>query len=154
MTRSVAAIAVAVGASAALVLAYAALGGGRYTPTAAADPCAARAWRSPHGLQEALEQIVLSTADGAACDLGVSREELVLALGSESDIDRLAQHHDLSRKDAEQAIRDGLIRAVDDAEQADAISGSTAGVLRGIASHLPMGIVLAVLRGASALLPS
>jgi len=154
VTRSVAAIAVAVGLSAALVLAYAALGGGRYTPTAAADPCTPRAWRSPHGLQQALEQIVLSTADGAACDLGVSREELVLALGSESDIDRLAQHRDISRKDAEQAIRDGLIRAVDDAEQADAISGSTAGVLRGIASHLPLGIVLAVLRGASALLPS
>ncbi len=154
MTRSVAAITAAVSVSVALVLVYAALGGGHYTPTAAADPCAPRAWGAPHGLQEALEQIALSTADGAACTLGVSREELVLALGSESDIDRLAQKYDISRHDAEKAIREGLIRAVDDAEQADAISDSTAGALRAIASRLPLGIVLAVLRGASALLPS
>ena len=101
MTRSAAVIAAAVAVSAALVLAYAALGGGRYTPTPAADPCAPRAWRSPHGLQQALEQIVLSTADGAACDLGVSREELVLALGSESDLDRFAPSTASHANDAE-----------------------------------------------------
>ena len=114
MTRPAAVIASAVTVSAALVLVYAALGGGRYTPTRAADPCAPREWRSPHGLQAALEQIALSTADGAACDLGVSREELVLALGNESDLDRFAAKHGLSRRDAESAIRDGLVRAIHD----------------------------------------
>ena len=126
MTRSAAVIASAVAVSAALVLVYAALGGGRYTPTPAADPCAPREWRSPHGLQAALEQIALSTADGAACDLGVSREELVLALGSESDLDRFAAKHGLSHGDAESAIRDGLVRAIDDGEQANAIGSDTA----------------------------
>ena len=154
MTRSAAVIASAVAVSAALVLVYAALGGGRYTPTPAADPCASREWRSPHGLQAALEQIALSTADGAACDLGVSREELVLALGSESDLDRFAANHGLSRGDAESAIRDGLVRAIDDGEQANAIGSGTAGVLRGIATRLPIGLVLTVLRGATGLLPS
>ena len=154
MTRSAAVIASAVAVSAALVLVYAALGGGRYTPTPAADPCATREWRSPHGLQAALEQIALSTADGAACDLGVSREELVLALGGESDLDRFAAKHGLSRGDAESAIRDGLVRAIDDGEQANAISSDTADVLRGIANRVPIGLVLAVLRGASGLLPS
>ena len=154
MTRPAAVIASAVAVSAALVLVYAALGGGRYTPTPAADPCAPREWRSPHGLQATLEQIALSTADGAACDLGVSREELVLALGSESDLDRFAAKHGLSRGDAESAIRDGLVRAIDDGQQANAISGDTADVLRGIATRLPIGLVLAVLRGASGLLPS
>ncbi len=153
MIRSAAIIASAVAVSAALVLAYAALGGGRYAPTPAADACASREWRSPQGLQEALEQIALSTADGAACELGVSREELVLALAGESDLDRFAEKHGLSRDDAEIAIRKGLVRAVADAERADAIGGGTAGVLRGIASRLPIGIVLAVLRGASGLLP-
>jgi hypothetical protein len=141
--------------SAALVLAYAALGGGRYTATPVTDPCAPREWRSPHGIEETLEQIALSTADGAACDLGVSREELVLALGSESDLDRFAEEHHVSHDEVESAVRKGLVRAVDDAEAADAIGGNTAGVLRGIADHLPMGIVLAALRGAaSGLLPS
>ena len=154
MIRSAAVIASAVAVSAALVLAYAALGGGRYSPTPTADPCAPRDWRSPHGLQEALEQIALSTADGAACDLGVTREELVLALGSESDLDRFTEKHGVSRDEAESAIRDGLVRAIDDAEQADAIGGGTADVLRGIANRLPIGLVLAVLRGASSLLPS
>jgi hypothetical protein len=125
VTRSAATIATAVAVSAALVVAYA-----------------------------ALEQIALSTADGAACDLGVSREELVLALGSESDLDRFAGDHGITRDEAEDAVRRGLVRAIDDAEQADAIGGSTASVLRGIADHLPMGIVLAALRGASSLLPS
>ena len=152
MIRSAAVIASAVAVSAALVLAYAALGGGSYAPTPAADPCAPRAWRSPHGLQEAIEQIALSTADGAACDLGVSREELVLALGSQSDLDRFADQHSVSRKRAETAIRDGLVRAIDDAEQANAIGANTAGILRGIATRLPIGLVLAVLRGTSSLL--
>ena len=154
MTRSAAVIASAAAASAALVLVYAALGGGRYTPTSAADPCIPREWRSPHGLQTALEQIALSTADGAACDLGVSREELVLALGSGSDLDRFATKHDLDRGEAERAVRDGLVRAINDGERAHAIGSGTANALRGIATRLPISLVLAVLRGASGLLPS
>ena len=112
----------AVAVSAALVLAYAALGGGSYAPASVADPCAQRAWRAPDGLQEAIEQIALSTADGAACELGVTREDLVLALGSESDLDRFAADNGVSRRQAENAIRDGLVRAIDDAEDANAIS--------------------------------
>ena len=54
----------------------------------------------------------------------------MLALGSEADLDHFADEHGSTRK-AESAIRDGLVRAVDDAEQADAIGGATAGVLRG-----------------------
>jgi hypothetical protein len=155
MTRSAVVIASAVAVSAALVLSYAALGGGRYTATPVADPCAPREWRAPHGTEETIEQIALSTADGAACELGVSREELVLALGSESDLDRFAEKHHVSRDETESAVRRGLVRAVDDAHKAGAIGGSTADVLRGIANHLPMGLVLAVLRGAaSSLLPS
>ena len=78
----------------------------------------------------------------------------MLALGSEADLDHFADEHGVSRGKAESAIRDGLVRAVDDAEQADAIGGATAGVLRGIATRLPIGFVLTVLRGASSLLPS
>ena len=78
----------------------------------------------------------------------------MLALGSESDLDRFAAKQGLSGDEAESAIRDGLVRAIDDAERANAIGGSTAGVMRGFAARLPIGLVLAVLRGASGLLPS
>jgi len=148
MTRSVAVVVSAVVVSVALVLAYAALGGGRYEATPVVDPCAPREWRSPHGIEETLEQVALSTADGAACKLGVSREELVLALGSDSDLNRFGDEHHLSHDEVEDAVREGLIRAIDDGERADAIGGGTADTLRGIADHLPMGVVLAVLRGA------
>ena len=37
---------------------------------------------SPSGIQEVAEQIVLTALDGVACELGVTREEIVLALAS------------------------------------------------------------------------
>ena len=69
----------ALAVSAVVVGAYAALGGASYKPTPVANPCVKREWRSG-GLQTVLEQVVLSAADGAACSLGVSREDLVLAI--------------------------------------------------------------------------
>lgn len=152
MSRSVALVAVAVSASVVLVAVYLALGGMSYKPSSVADPCVQREWRSPHGTGETLEQIVLSTADGAACKLHVSREDLVLALAGGDDLSRFARDHGLSQGDAEDAIRDGLVRAVDDAEQAGAVGGGLADGLRTAARHLPIGFVLDVLRGASGLL--
>jgi len=143
----------AVIASAALIAVYLALGGWSYRPAVVADPCAHRPWRAPNGVAETLEQVALSTADGAACTLGVSREDLVLALAGSDDLSRFAAAHHISQGDAERAIRDGLIRAVDDAEAAHAIDGGLAGTLRSIARHLPIGIVLDAIQGASRLLP-
>jgi hypothetical protein len=73
--------AIACSAAAVLILvgAYLALGGASYAPAKVADPCAPRDWRNPQGLQAVAEQIVLSALDGAACELHVSREEIVLA---------------------------------------------------------------------------
>jgi hypothetical protein len=145
---------VAIGLVAAVIVPYVALGGGSYEPTPVADPCAPREHAEAKGLGETIERIALTAVDGVACKLGVSREELVLALGSESDLDHFAAKHELSRDDAESAIRDGLVRAINDGEHANAIGSDTAGVLRGIATRLPIGLVLAILRGASGLLPS
>jgi hypothetical protein len=152
VSRSVALVSIAVAASVALVAAYVALGGTSYKPSAVADPCTPRTVRAPHGTAEALEQIVLSTADGAACELHVSREDLVLALAGGEDLAHFAHEHGISQDDAESAIRAGIVRAVDDAQQAGAIGSGLADGLRTVAQHLPMSIVLAVLRGASALL--
>jgi hypothetical protein len=153
VTRAVVSTAGALMVSAGLIAWYVALGGASYRPSPVADPCAHRPWRAPEGIAATLEQVALSTADGAACALHVPREDLVLALASRDDLSRFATAHHVSQTDAERAIRDGLVRAVDDAEQADAIGGGLAGTLRAVARHLPIGLVLDVLHGASSLIP-
>ena len=129
-------------AVAAVLVPYAALGGASYSPTPVADPCAAREWRDPDALTEALEQVVLSALDGAACTLEVSREELVLALRSDASLDAFARERGLSRSDAERALQDGVSRAVDDAEEAGALPGFAAALVRRAAENLPPRLLL------------
>jgi hypothetical protein len=120
--------ALAVGAV--LVGSYAALGGGSYEPTPVANPCTVREWRNPGDLQTVLEQVVLSALDGAACTLGVSREDLVLALRNEKAFDSFAADHGFSSSDAERAVRQGLERTLDDAESAGALTGFAGSLAR------------------------
>lgn len=135
------AAAVAVG----LVVAYLALGGASYAPAKVADPCSARDWRDPGGLEEVAEQIVLSGLDGAACELGVSREDIVLAFGSRESRERFAREHGISDAELEELVRSGLVRAVDDAEQADALNSTIADLLRDVVSRVPVDEVLDLL---------
>jgi hypothetical protein len=136
----------------ALVASYVALGGTSYKPTPVANPCAPRPHREPSGNDERLELVVLAAADAAACRLGVSREELVLALRSTEDLDQLAAKEGKSRDELEEALRDGLVRAVGQAEDEGLIGDTTAGALRFAAEHLPLGLLLEVLRRGSSLL--
>ena len=107
------------GIAVALVGVYLALGGASYAPAAVADPCAPREDRNPEGFEQVVEQIVLSALDGAACELGVSREEVVLAFSSRASLERFAQEHGDSSQELEDLARAGLERALDDAERAD-----------------------------------
>jgi hypothetical protein len=134
----------AVGA-AALVVLYLALGGASYAPAKVADPCAKRDWRDPQGFEEVAEQIVLSAIDGAACDLHVSREEMVLALANRDSRKRFARKHGISNQRLEQLVRLGLVRAIDDAEQADALNSTVADLLRGVVRRLPVDELLDLL---------
>lgn len=139
------AIAIAAAASAALVALYLALGGASYEPAKVADPCATRDWRDPEGIQEVAEQIVLSGLDGAACELGVSREEMVLAFAGGDSLDRFAEEHSISKDGLEQLVRAGLLRALDDAERAAAIDPAIANLLRGIVRSIPVDEILDLL---------
>jgi hypothetical protein len=132
------AIVVSVGASLILIVVYLALGGASYAPAEVADPCAPRDWRSPSGLSEVGEQIVLSGLDGAACELGVSREEMVLALANSASREQFAREHGITDQRLEQLVRDGLLRAIDDAEQADALNPTFANILRGLVRSIPV----------------
>ena len=132
------AIAWSLAAALALVVAYLALGGASYAPAKVADPCATRDWRNPQGLAEVGEQIVLSGLDGAACELGVSREEMVLALANSDTREQFAREHGISDQGLERLVRDGLMRAIDDAEQADALNPTFADILRGLVRSIPV----------------
>ena len=136
----------------ALVATYVALGGTSYEPTPVANPCAPRAHREPNGTDERLQLVVLAAADAAACRLGVSREELVLALRSTDELDQLAAEKGKSRDELEEALRDGLVCAVGQSEDEGLIGDTTAGALRFAAEHLPLGLLLDLLRRGSSLL--
>jgi hypothetical protein len=144
---------VALGLVAVVVVPYLALGGATYEPTPVADPCATRDWRDPGSASEALEQVALSALDGAACELEVSREDLVLAVRSEEALDRFAREQGISREDAEDAVTDGLVRAVDDAEDAGVIDERVASLARRVVEAVPPWLVLQTLESLDSLLP-
>jgi hypothetical protein len=144
---------VALGAVAAVLVPYVALGGASYDPTPVADPCVGRDWRDPGGVQEVLEQVALSALDGAACDLGVSREELVIAVRDEESLDEFAAEHDISRADAERAVEDGIERAIDDADAADALPDFVVSLARRAVEAVPPWLLLETLDRLSGLLP-
>lgn len=147
MSRRGVALVAAVGvASAGLVGGYAALGGGRYTPAAVADPCVTREWRDPSGAGGIAEQIALSALDGAACELGVSRERLAALIARDTDLGTLAREFGLDDARMEEVLRTGLRRAVRDAEDADAINGVEAFLLRQAVERLPLGRLLEAYR--------
>jgi hypothetical protein len=139
------ALAVATGGAVALVAVYLALGGASYAPAAVADPCAPRDDRNAESFERVAEQIVLSALDGAACKLGVSREDVVLAFSSRASLERFAQKHGDSGKELENLARAGLRRALDDAERANQLDPSLAELLRGLVERVPIAQLLDLL---------
>lgn len=139
-------------AAIALPCSYVALGGTSYEPTPVADPCSPRPARATNGTGERVELVLLAAADETACALGVTREDLVLALRSVDELEELADREGRSRDELEDALRVGLVRAVEEAEREDLIGGTTASALSFAAERLPLGLLLSVLRGASSFL--
>jgi hypothetical protein len=143
---------VALGLVAAVVVPYLALGGGRFEPTPVADPCEARERPAAEGLGETLEQVALRAVDGVACELGVSREDLVLALRSEEALDAFAREQEIDRDELERAISSGLVRAVDDAEEEGALPSLVAPLVRRAAESVPPWLILETLERLGGLL--
>ena len=137
-TRAKLLIGAAVLASLLLVGAYLAAGGASYEPLKSQNPCKPRPWRNPQGLQQIAEQFTLSALDGAACQLGVSRETLARALATPEARERFAKKYGIDDEKLAKAIRAGLVRAIDDAEEAGALSPVIAVPLRGALEHIPL----------------
>ena len=121
-----------------LVGAYLAAGGSSYEPAKTQDPCEHRPWRNPEGLQEIVQQFTLSALDGAACELGVSRETLAQALATPESRERFTERYGIGDAELARAIRAGLVRAVDDAEEAGALSPLIAEPLRSTLREIPL----------------
>ena len=138
------AIAVATGVAVALVGVYLALGGASYAPASVADPCA-REDRNPEGFQQVAEQIVLSALDGAACELGASREQVVLAFSGRRSLESFAREHGDSEQELESLVRAGLKRSLDDAERANQLDPKLADLLRSLAARVPIAQLLDLL---------
>jgi predicted MFS family arabinose efflux permease len=98
-----------------------------------ADPCTAPPDPFPgDGFDAAAQRLVLSGLNGAACELGISREELVLSLEPRSGVD-VAWDRDTIAK----ALKHGVSRAVGDADERGTLPGWVAGPLRWTIDHAP-----------------
>jgi hypothetical protein len=151
--KRVAPLLVSLGLVAAVVVPYLALGGGRFEPTPVADPCEAREQPEAEGLGETIERIALAAVDGVACELRVSREDLVLALRSEEALAAFADQQGLDPDELEQAITDGLVRAVDHADEVGELPSFVAPLVRRAAESVPPWLILETLERLGSFLP-
>lgn len=145
LTRGRTPIYIALGAAVGVLAAYLIAGGASYRPLTVADPCEPRpiAVLAERGV---LEGVVLSGLDGAACELQVTREELLAALADDDSLRQFSDRYGVDGDRVDDAVRAGLIRAVDDAEREGLIGGLPATIARVIAERAPVGTTLDLFR--------
>lgn len=139
-------------ASVLLVGAYLAAGGSWYEPEQVQDPCKPRAWSNPQNLGQLANQFTNSALDGAACQLGVSREVLARALATPEARERFTERYGIDDEKLARAVRAGLVRAVDDAEEAGALSPLIAVPLRETLRRIPLDQAIEIINDAEGLL--
>ncbi|HEV2858163.1 MAG TPA: hypothetical protein VGW80_07160 [Solirubrobacterales bacterium] len=135
-----------------LVGAYLAAGGSSYEPEKVQDPCKPRPWSNPQGLSEIANQFTVSALDGAACQLGVSREQLARALATPEARERFKQKYGINDEKLAKAVRAGLLRAIDDAEEAGALSSILALPLRETVQRIPLDQAIELINDAESFL--
>lgn len=131
---------------------YLAAGGSSYAPEKTRDPCQHRPWTNPETLSEIANQFSISALDGAACQLGVSRETLARALATPEARERFSQRYGIDDEKLARAVRAGLLRAVDDAEEAGALSPLIGGPLRATLEEIPLDRAIELIDNAESLL--
>lgn len=139
MTRARILVVGALVLSLALVGIYLAAGGASYTPEKSRNPCEPRPWHETSGGLEGLaEEFTLSALDGAACQLGVSREQLARALATKENRERFSKRFHIDDERLAKAIRAGLVRAIDDAEEHGRLNAIIAAPLRATVKNIPL----------------
>ncbi len=150
--RSQVLVGTAIVLSLALVGIYLAAGGSSYAPEKSQDPCEHRAWTNPEGLGEIANQFSISALDGAACQLGVTRETLARALATPDGRERFKERYGIDDAKLARAVRAGLLRAIDDAEEAGALSPFIADPLRRTIEEIPLDQAIELINNADSLL--
>ncbi|MBA3866124.1 MAG: hypothetical protein H0X42_07240 [Solirubrobacterales bacterium] len=135
-------------ATLALIGVYLAAGGASYTPEKTQDPCNPRPWSNPQSLGEIADQFSVSALDGAACQLGVSRETMARALASTAARERFAKRYGIDDAKLTKAIRAGLLRAIDDSENAGALSPLIGAPLRATVENIPLDQAIELVKNA------
>ena len=115
-------------AAAVLIVVELALGAAHAGEVNLADPCKPQEFKG-----SAIQRVLLDGLDGAACRLHISREALVLSVGSNSPF-----HTHWSKQKIEVALRAGMLRAVDEAERRGDIPGFLAGPIRKLIRTAPI----------------
>lgn len=98
------------------------------------DPCHPRPPFPGQGLDATLQRIVLDGLDGAACELGTTREELVLSFAPSSGVEPIPWDDET----IERAVRSGLLEAIDDAERRGSLNALVAFALRELVERAPV----------------
>ncbi len=110
-------------------------GASDFGETQLVDPCTAPA--SPYdgdGIDGAVQRIALGGLNGAACELGVGREELVLSLDPSAGARTIDWDHDT----IDDAVKAGTLRAIDDAHDRGTLPGWAATALNTVVKHAPI----------------
>lgn len=98
------------------------------------NPCEARPAFPGEGFDAVIQRIVLDGIDGAACELGTTREELVLSLSPSSGVEPIPWDDET----IEAALRAGLLESIEDAERRGSLNGLVAFALRQLVERAPV----------------
>jgi hypothetical protein len=128
----------ALGAAALILIAVELAQGARdYGELAVENPCTATVSATGEGLDATAQQILLDGLNGAACELGTTREELVLSFEPE-----LGADIGWDRETIERAVRSGLLNSVDEAEERGSLGGLSATLLRELIERAPLDLLI------------
>lgn len=148
--RGLTLIAAALILSAALLAFQLVSGGADFVPARSADPCEDRDRAVKADLESVGEAVVLTGIDAAACELGVTRERLLLALPYPEERAALAREAGTDEAGLARAIHDGLRTGVDRLEDNDQLPTASAllpsigdqlGIPQNLVDLVPDGVV-------------
>lgn len=135
-----------------LVGGYAALGGAdrwSVAEAAASDPCAEREPIEGGGSGGEIEaaRILLTSLDGAACELGVPREDLLLALGREPDLAAASTALGVPEVRLEEAVLGAISAAVAEEQSAGRLPPLAGTAIDLLLQVVPANQLLSTVRG-------
>ena len=136
-----------------LVGVYLAAGGSSYTPAKTADPCKPRAVARPAGPARRSPSSSRSRPSTAPpVSSGSAARRLARALATPEAREQLHRALRHQRRELAKAIRAGLLRAVDDAEEAGALSPLIGTPLRRTIESIPLDQAIELVNDASSAL--